>query len=68
MKKFAVLLLIVFFAVGISYAKSVQYWGDGSMRSIGDKRVEYWGDGTIRSIGGKRVDYWGDGSIRSIED
>ena len=68
MKKLILSLLLFVGLTCLSYAENFSYWGDGSLRAIGDKSVTHWGDGTIRSIGDKSVTYWGDGKIRSIGD
>ena len=68
MKKIVILIVLSLFIINNAYAKNVEYWSDGQIRSIGNKNVEYWSDGQIRSIGNENVEYWSDGQIRFIGD
>lgn len=50
MKKIVVLFTILLLNGLTVYSAHVNYWPDGSIRSIGGKQVQYWPDGSIRSI------------------
>ena len=43
--------IILALSCSLALAGNVEYWGDGTIKSIDGESVSYWGDGTIKSIG-----------------